>query len=613
MNSNDSNAIMHLEDLRKIVREAPTHAGVYLWKDNTGAILYVGKASRLRMRLSSYFNDKSLKTRHLMARVHALEYITVDNQYEALVLENNLIKKHQPKYNIRLKDEKTYPYVRITKEPYPRVFHTRTIVDDGSEYFGPYPMGRIDLYMGLIEKLFKLRKCKHIPLKKRKYPCLYYHMGQSLAPCCGLTTEEEYRKELNKVRSLLSGKTGAFIKELNKEMMQASANLDYERAASLRDAIRAVEAAAYEQNVEQLHTDDQHDYVGMAGGDGIYYFVILKMRSGKLIGKFPFRVESPALADEALSEFLIRYYSDINNDSETQTVFVETIPDDADYNRFFREEAGRMLQVSPPLEERDVKLLRMAYENAMLDLMRETDTETALAGLKTALGLSRFPRHIEGFDVAQLNGHYTVASLISFKNGLPDKKNYRRFRMKSLAAGEINDFKAISEAVARRFTRLLNEGMALPDLLLVDGGKGQVSSAYSVLKALGLEKKVALAGLAKREEELFLPGQSDPVILPVGSPALRLAQAVRDETHRFATTYNQKLRHTTLHLNKLESVHGIGSQKAKKLLMQFGSLQAIARQESSAIAQVAKISREKAEELLAVLQDAGEEDDDGTV
>ncbi|NIZ39943.1 excinuclease ABC subunit UvrC [Entomospira entomophila] len=587
-----------LQYLRALVRTAPLDAGVYIWRGESQEVLYVGKAKHLKQRLQSYFNDKSIKTQHLLSKAHSVEFTIVSNEYEALVLENNLIKRYQPPYNIALRDQKTYPMIRITNEEYPRIMRTRTMIKDGSRYYGPFPgIQKMDAYLEIINKTFALRRCKPIPLKMRQSPCLYYHMKQCLGPCVhGLTSPKEYQEQVARVEDLLSGKIVQFSKYLMTQMQEASSKLEFERAATLRNALEAVQAMSVQQGVEDRN-ESRRDYIGVAGSDGLYHIVVLRMREGKMLDKVTFRFEGVGDDQEVLEQFLIQFYENEEN-QETDVVYIENPPQDFDLGRYFREERAMHLRVSPPIEDQDLRLIRMAFDNAVLDFARETSQESGLIDLKTALSMSKLPRMIEGFDVAQLSGHFTVASLITFKNGLPYRSGYRRFRMKSLKAGEINDFKSLSEAVARRFTKLINEDLPLPDLLLVDGGKGQVSAVYGVLEALGLHDKITLIGIAKREEEIFRPNESKPIILEKGSAALRILQAIRDETHRVATSYNQKLRHKTLYLEKLQSLDGIGPKRAKALLMQYGSLGAISRQSSLNIARVAKINQDRAKELL---------------
>lgn len=604
---------VRLSHLRALVHSAPLDPGVYIWRGPNQEVLYVGKAKHLKNRLKSYFSDKSIKTQHLLSKSHFVEFMVVSNEYEALVLENNLIKRHQPPYNIALRDQKTYPMIRITNEPYPRIMRTRTIIKDGSKYYGPYPgIQKIDAYLEIINKIFALRRCKPLPLKMRKSACLYYHMKQCLGPCVeGLTTPEEYQEQVSRVEDLLSGKTVQFSKYLMTKMNEAALAMEYEKAAGYRDALQAVQAMSVQQGVEDRN-EIRRDYIGMAGNDSLYHVVVLRMREGKMLDKATFRFEGVGDEDEVLQQFLVQFYESEEN-RDTDVVYIDSPSYEWDLSRYFKEESGIFLRISTPIEEQDVRLIRMAFDNAMLDLTRETSHESALVDLKGVLGMNKIPRNIEGFDVSQLSGHFTVASLITFRNGLPNRSGYRRFRMKSIKSGEINDFKSLSEAVARRFTRLVNEELPLPDLILVDGGKGQVSAVHGVLDALGLADKITLVGIAKREEELFKPNCSQPILLERGSPALRVLQAIRDETHRVATNYNKKLHHKTLYLNKLQSLDGIGPKRAKALLIQYGSLSAITRQSATNIARVAKINSNRAktliDELTSLLQNYDSEKD----
>lgn len=594
----DQNNLSNLEKIKNMILQLPTLCGVYLWKDYTGTPLYIGKATNIRARLLSYFHDNSLKTQALLSQAATVDCIVVKSEYEALLLENNLIKEYSPVYNIQLKDQKTYPLIRITHEEYPRIFKTRQKINDGSLYYGPYPdVKRIDSYLKVITQLFKLRKCRSIPLRKRKEPCIYYHMHQCWAPCCNKVDPVKYDREVKQVINLLQGDINHFIQELINKMDESSALQQYERAAQYRDAIHALKIVQEDQIVQD-NNETSRDYLAYVGNQYNYRFVILPMRNGKMLQKVSFRIETASNDQEVLEEFILRYYTTLPKDSLPKIVFMENIPQATTLEYFFKETQKIDIQFKPPLEPRDLSLLRMALNNANLDLAHDNHREGALDELKDILGLSKLPRRIEGFDVAQLSGYFTVASLVSFFNGLPDYNNYRTFRMKSLSAGEINDFKSLSEAVTRRFTRLTNKGLPLPDLVIIDGGKGQLSAVLSVLEALGIDQKIALISLAKREEEIFVPHRAQPIILKKDSAALRLCQAVRDETHRVATSHNKKLRTNILSLTQLEQVPSIGPKRAKRLLMQYGSLQAITHQDPLNVAHVAKISAETAQEVI---------------
>lgn len=589
-----------VEFLKDLVKTFPQESGVYLMRDVEGTIIYVGKAKVLVNRVKSYFTgDKDIKTRILVKRIQNIEFITTANEYEALLLENNLIKEHRPRFNILLKDGKSYPLIRVTNEDFPRVFKTRRVVDDGSDYFGPFPnLKHLDLSIELADKLFPLRKCKGV-LKPRKEPCLYFHLGRCLGPCIGKVDREEYRKQVLKVKNLLSGKTVTLEKELSSQMRQASAELRFEAAAEIRDTLKAIQELSDDRSVLDLNPE-QRDYVAMVSESQYATFVVLQMRGGKVLGRDLFPTEFYSTEEEAFEEFLIRYYSE--NPPPQASVYLNKVMDVDSLVQFLHRD-GRGPEVEFPQGGRHASILRMAQENAWLDLKKRLETggnQHALVELKKVLNLPKLPHRIEGFDIAQLDGTNPVASLISFWNGNPDRKNYRKFHVKSLQ-GAIDDFQSMKEVVARRYSRLYNEGKEMPDLILIDGGKGQVNAAHSVLTALGLD--IPLVGLAKRDEELFLPHTSDPILLPKGNSALRVLQAVRDETHRFATGFNQKLRSKVLKLTTLEGVPGIGEKRSQRLLKEFGGLEELAAAEPSEIALRGGIPEALAETVKTYLAD----------
>ncbi|HUX41406.1 MAG TPA: excinuclease ABC subunit UvrC [Rectinemataceae bacterium] len=622
---------------RALTKEAPESPGVYLMKDADGAIIYVGKAKVLRNRLSSYFSGrKDVKTRHLVARVESIEWIIAASEYDALILENNLIKQHTPRYNINLKDGKTYPSVRVTNEAFPRVFRTRRIVDDGSQYFGPFPSAdTIDTYLEMIKRLFPLRRC--VDLRKHKEACMYWHIGRCSAPCIGKISEEEYAVHVDEVRKLLSGDTEALLDSLRERMASASLGLKFEEAARLRDAIRAIDDFRGRAGTEDKDPEGR-DYIAWAADGELASYIVFQMRLGRMTGRDLYRTRVASSESEALVDFLMSYYGPdrqppakifVQSKGEAATLAPESGPasaadsaatdeigdeqgeddearGDLDLVRaWFERQLGATTSIlSPgeiPGERRHAATIALAAQNAREDLAkrrREMGDPAALAALREALGLARTPERIEGFDIAQLSGKHTVSSLVSFRNGIPDKKNYRIFKIKSLE-GAIDDFASIREAVARRYTKLVNEDAELPDLVLVDGGKGQVSAAKEVLEALGLD--CDLAGLAKREEEIWLPDRAEPVVLPHDSPALRVLVAVRDETHRFATGHNQRLRAAELKFGILESIEGVGPERAKKLLRVFGSLDLLGKASIEDIAEAGKLGKPVAERVKSAL------------
>lgn len=586
------------------IKDFPLNPGVYLMKDEHKKIIYIGKAVKLKNRVRSYFSgEKDIKTRTLVKKIYHIDYIVTASEYEALLLENNLIKKWNPRYNINLKDGKSYPVIRVTNEEFPRIFRTRMIIEDGSRYYGPYPDVKVlDETMALINKMFPLRRCRR--MKKRKNPCLYYHMGKCSGPCCGLISKEDYRKNINRAKNLLAGKTAGLEKDLLKEIRAASDALEFEKAAEIRDILLSIQKLQMEQKVEDFQ-EESRDYIGVDASGDFYAFAVIQMRSGKLLGKETYRNEYYGTEKEAIQEFLIRYYSSPDRDFP-QRAFV-SLKDRSLIEEYLRKEVAGAdkLKLELPESKKDQAVLNMAVENARMDLARKLQdmgNKPALEDLKTLLGLKSIPRRIEGFDIAQLDGHFTVSSLISFKDGNPDRKNYRHYNIRSLK-GDIDDYKAISEAVARRYTRIMNEGKEKPDLILIDGGKGQVNAAWSVIQALGLS--IPIAGLAKKEEMIFLPGEKEPIDLPEGDRALRILQHVRDETHRFATGHNQKLRKKTLSLSSLENIPGIGPGRSKKLLTGFGSMENLYDAKAEEISRTAGISLEAAEMVKMYLDRKG--------
>ncbi|TVR69998.1 MAG: excinuclease ABC subunit UvrC [Spirochaetaceae bacterium] len=558
------------DDLKSSIRDFPASPGVYLMYDAEGRVIYVGKAKSLRSRVLSYFrNDNPLKTRILVSRVERIEYLVTGNEYEALLLENNLIKRHSPRYNINLKDGKSYPVIRITNDTYPRIFRTRRIVQDGSLYFGPYTDSRrIDAYLELVDKLYPLRKCRTVEIKQRDAPCLYYHIGRCAAVCAGKTSREEYMRRVAAIRSLLEGKTGPLRKELTEKMHAAGIATEYERAAEMRDALQALEQIESEQRVVDFDPEVR-DYIGFAAGDELSAFVVFQMRGGRIAGNSVFHGELPGTDEENVIEFVLRFYS--STGTVPRRLYTSaTLGDLAVLHRFFREELHQEVEILPPSTKRDAAILRLCTENARQELEKRTRARGNRPGLEelaTVLRLRNPPLRIEGFDIAQVGGRNTVASLVSFSNGIPDRGEYKRFRIRSLPEGQVDDFAAMREVLARRYSRVKNEKLPRPDLIVVDGGKGQVGAAREIIGALGLS--IPIVGLAKREEEIFLPGLPDPLRLPQGNPGLRVLQHIRDEAHRFATTYRASLQKKEVVTSLLEEIPGIGPRRAARILQAF--------------------------------------------
>ena len=689
------------EALHQYALSAPKTSGVYLWWDEKDIVIYVGKAKSLKNRLSSYFASKrDIKTRILVSRARRIEYIQTDNEYEALLLENNLIKKYKPRYNINLKDGKTYPVLKITNERYPRLYRTRRIQNDGARYFGPFPnVPAVDDFLSLIKRTYTLRQCKR--LKKRE-PCLYFHIGRCSAPCADKISETDYRKDIDEIALLLEGDLKKPLAELTEKMKAAAAAREFEKAARIRDGMQAVRALRGQNSVEDMDPEAR-DYIGWAAEGALVTFTVFKMRGGKVVGRDLYRTESLKDEAEVLPEFLIAYYTDpkqipphifvcagqeyelaeqwfadrlgvkvtitaipledrkqasatdtesltaVNEHSynidnteaavaEKTPVYGAVTPDEAatapvsdsasepealKQTAATSNSAGRSEipdrtravsdsvdcrnlpkrpaadRLPPSVLRRHKAALAMAQFNAKEDAARrikELGDFPALEELQKILSLDRPPHRIEGFDIAHLHGKYTVASLISFKDGNPDKKNYRIFRLRT-TDGIIDDYASMREAVARRYTRLLNEAAELPDLIMIDGGIGQVNAAKAVLDALELD--IPLVGLAEKNEELYRPHINKPIVLPRRSAALRVLQRVRDETHRFANTRNNRLRSKEeLHL-QFEQLPHIGEKRAARLLRSFSSIEKLAAASVEAAAAAARITQAQAEEVIA--------------
>jgi len=590
------------KNLHSTALAAPKSSGVYLWKDNVGQILYVGKAKSLRNRLLSYFSsDRDVKTGILVCRARSIEYITTENEYEALLLENTLIKQHSPRYNINLKDGKTYPVIKITHEPYPRIFRTRRILDDGGRYFGPFPdVNAVDDFLELIKRLYHFRQCKMI--RSQKKPCLYYHIGRCYAPCCGLADPALYHSELEEVARLLDSTDKTSIQNLEKGMKDAADKLEFERAALLRDGIQAVRRLRG-QNTVVDHDETARDYIAWASEGTMVTFAVLNMRGGRLIGRDLYRVRSLREENELLPEFVMAYYTDAGK--VPPCIYVPVNAGLDLLQKWFVSELAitTQLQAVSDMEKdrRHKAAISMAAFNAHEDAARRLKEQgdfPALQELKTILDLPTLPSRIEGFDVSHIGGRLPVASLISFFDGNPDRKNYRLFRLRT-TDGIIDDYAAMREITARRYGGLKSENGSLPDLLLVDGGQGQVNAVRSVLDAL--ELRIPIAGLAKEDEQIYRPGDPHPLSLPRRSDALRLLQRIRDETHRFATAYNQKLRTKENNTLAFESLPGIGPAKAIRLLKTFGSLEALATATPEELQRSTGLSGERLDVLIQAI------------
>lgn len=584
---------------RDYARAMPDNPGCYLMKDKDDKVIYVGKARNLKKRVNQYFlPNRDMKTTALVEKIDHIDYIITGNEYEALVLENNLIKKYSPHYNILLKDGKSYPLIRITNEKYPQIFKTRRIIRDGSRYFGPYPNAKaLNEYIEIINKAFPLRRCSSSQFSSHK-ACLYYHMGQCSAPCEEKINEKEYSKYIKAVESFLSGDDNSMISQIESEMKKAASSLDFETAAKKRDILEVLKSMQVNQAVESVDDTESRDYVAIQMRSYLCTVSIMQFRSGILIGKALYRSESLGDETETLFSFLMQYYGDGEN--LPHEIYVSHEIDAPLLCKYFESQFKKKINITLAREGKHYRILRLADENASRDIekrLKETDNTAQMERLMEVLSLSHLPRHIEGFDIAQLNGKYTVSSLIVFIDGKPSVKDYRHFSIRSLD-GKIDDFESMREATTRRYQRLINEKDELPDLVMIDGGKGQVNAVYEVFCTLGIEKKVALIGLAKEKETLVPPLDGESIVLPHSDEGLRLLISVRDECHRFATSFNQRMRSREASFSLLKSIEGMGEKRSQKIMKTFGSVEAILSLSAKELAKKGGIPLPVAERIL---------------
>jgi len=601
-----------IEDKLKLV---PSRPGVYLLKDNRGKILYVGKAKILRNRLRSHFKPgrgEDIKHNLLMSQVRDFETIVTDSEVEALILEANYIKEHRPKYNVNLKDDKSYPYIRVTNELYPRIFVTRRIVRDGSRYFGPYTeVGAVRQIMAAVRRIFPVRTCQFriteetIKQKKHKV-CLSYHIGRCLGPCEGLVSQEDYSRTVEQVVSFIRGNNNQLVKDLQKRMKYLANKQRYEEAARLRDEISFIAKFQSKQKVvDQSSIDRDLIAVDSEGEDGCA--VVFDVRDGKIVNRRHFYLEGKmeVRQEEFLASFVKQYY--LRTDYVPAEIYLSfSLDEQRELRDWLTKKRGKRVNLVVPKKGKKARLMEMCIRNAELlleelKLQKSKDSDwiaPSVKALQKDLRLEKPPKRVEAFDVSNIAGQDAVASLVVFENGKPRKSEYRKFKIKTVDG--IDDFRMMAEAVERRMVRLLSEKRNLPDLILVDGGKGQLSAAVAVLKKLSLPDQPVI-GLAKRLEEVFIPGISDPQTLPKSSPSLRLLQRLRDEAHRFAITYHRTLRKKRSFVSLLDTIPGIGEKRRTILLKEFGSIERIRNAAVEEIAMLQGMNYKVAEKVLEVL------------
>lgn len=578
---------MQLEDK---ISQLPQKPGVYQYKDTSGKIIYVGKAIKLKNRVKSYFRvngKKDAKTKALIEKIADLEVIVTDSEAEALILEDSLIKKLKPRYNINLKDDKSYPYIRVTNEPYPRIFMTRTIIKDGSKYFGPYTeLRNLKPLLRTINKIFKIRSCNlqinSDSIKKKKHKiCLDYHIGKCDGPCEGLIPYEEYRENIELAKKVLSGKTKDLERIFEEKMIDLADNLKFEEAAKIRDNLDTLRDYSSRQKIVSTELIDR-DIFGISREDDKACTLVFTVREGKLIGRKHFILNKAIeLSDEEILERSIEsWYA--NQDYIPKEILIPFELTELDtLSTFLTAKKESSVHIRIPKIGDNKKLVDMAIMNAKYNLKdylisitkREQSITRPVMSLQRDLRLKNVPRIIECFDNSHLQGEYLVSSMVQFIDGKPAKSNYRKFKNKTVNRND--DFAAMREAVFRRYSRLVEENQKLPDLIVIDGGKGQLSSAVSALEELKLINKIEIIGLAKKLEEVFFPGKSESILLPKSSSSLILLQQIRDEAHRFAITFHRQLRNKNTLRTELTNIKGIGEKTAKELLKKFSSLENI--------------------------------------
>ncbi len=584
----------------------PTGPGVYQHKDADGTVLYVGKAKNLRSRVRSYFQEsrpKDKRLRILVSKIEDVEIILTDTEAEALILENNLIKRLKPRYNILLKDDKTYPYICIKKERFPRVFPTRRVRKDGSKYFGPYTdVKSMKVALKTIKDLFKLRSCSlylsdgNIEAGKFE-PCLDYHIQKCAAPCVGYETEAHYNSTIRQIEKLLNGKTKELIDLLKDEMKRLAADKQFEEAATYRDRIAALEAYSAKQKVVAEDGADRDLFaLALDREEDVAIGVLLKMREGKIIGRRHKTLRPIEGIEEAelMQRLLEDHYAEATFFPD-EVLLSHAPSEPGPLEEILRAGRGRKVDLRVPERGDKASLLRLVEANARLLLgewklqKAKTDEERvprSVQALGRDLRLKKPPRRIECFDISHLGGTGTVASCIVFEDGKPKKGDYRTFKIRSVESGKPDDFQSMREVVQRRYRRTLEENGPWPDLVVIDGGKGQLSSAVESLRAVDVYGKFPVVGLAKRLEEVFVPGDTQPIMIPRTSSALRLLQRVRDEAHRFAITAQRKQRKTTTLQTELLEIEGVGAKTARKLLTAFGSVKRVEAATEDALAEV---------------------------
>ena len=568
----------------------PNKPGVYIMRDETDTIIYIGKAKNLIKRVKSYFREKldRPKTQILMSHFHSLEYIVTNSEKEALILEATLIKKHRPRYNVQLKDDKRYPYVKITDEEFPRLVITRNVTKNGV-YFGPFTdVGSVKQTVKFLKSLFKIRTCRNM-----NGPCLNAQIDLCYAPCDGRISKEEYSEIINKIDLFFQGKYSTIVKNLKKEMMEAASKEEFEKAAVIRDQINSIEEIMEKQFVDLVDDDLDQDVIAIAPGENEVVVIIMPIRNGKIVGRDDFLMSASQYdsSSEIMFAFIQQYYG-YNRHVPKQILLDEDIGDKELLEDWLSDLRGNKVKIKVPQKGVKLRLVRMAKKNAEIIKHQKKKMEDALIELKKYLKLEKLPRVIEGYDISNISGKFAVGSKVSFKDGKPNKKKYKHFRMETPGP---NDFAMMEELLTRRLKMVDRDPE--PDLIVIDGGKGQLGMACGVLEKLNLTH-IPIIGLAKEFEEIFIPNSSRPIIIPKNNKALHLLQQVRDESHRFAITYHRKLRSKNIEASSLDDIVGIGKKRKFALLKAFGNVDNIKKASVDDLAKIDGMNQKSAQNVF---------------
>jgi len=590
--------------LQNKLSNLPTKPGVYQFINDKGKIIYVGKANNLRNRVKSYFHSKTqnAKTEVLVSKISDLELVVTDSEVEALVLENNLIKENKPRYNVNLKDDKSFPFIKVTNEPYPRIFPTRRVVRDGSKYFGPYTSVKsMKAALRMINQIFKIRSCKYDindeSIAKKKFKvCLDYHIKKCDGPCEGLVSEKDYNEMVDEVVKVIRGRTDDLIKDLDKKMKSSSENMEFEKAAEIRDKIDQLRIISSKQKIVSNDFEDR-DVISVAFEDKDSACSVFNIRGGKLVGKKQLRLtlRGGEELEEIYSAAVKFYYSD--HVEIPKEILFEVEPSEKDLlEEWLNQRSEKKVKIFIPQRGELKALVLMCKQNATLQLKeiqlqkmkKEGNVPYALSALQRDLRLKELPRRIECFDISNIQGSDSVASMVVFIDGKPKKSEYKKFIIKEVEGPD--DFASMQEVIRRRYTRLLENKEPLPELIMVDGGKGQLSSAVEILDSLGI-KQYNIIGLAKRLEEVFFPEKSEPETIAKTSSGLKLLQQIRNEAHRFAITFHRVRRSKRTITTELTEIKGIGKATAYMLLSELGSVEKIKKTDTETLSKLIGIKK----------------------